>query len=515
MKKIVSIFLSLMILTSVLIAASAEGAYPMEGDKQLTVYLVGGLTMHSDYVSEDESPYHRYIEEYTGVDVEWQRAPAGADENMAYNMMIASGKYPDIVYNWNLPTYAETAIADGIMQPIEDYMEFAPALSAYIERHPEVRKAITTDNGHMYAFPFLYEDPQYLGTTQGVSVNMKLLAQTGLDKPVTMADWEEVLYAFKDLEECDYPFCVSDNFEPRVWFGNAFGFNGYDRYYVNMDGEVETWMTHPGYKEFLAVMNRWYNDGILDRDFATTDLMGLVNKIVTTNVGAVYYGLNTPARFYDQLVKRDGEFTYEPATQVVATEGDTVCYAMGANEWLGVGAFITTACSDIPTAMKFLDWFYTDEGFVVSNFGKEGESYHIGDDGKPHVNAEILNAAEGSTSALSRYTAMTGVGIGIQSIDWFNDKSLPFVPGMIEAWIKNSVAGEHHWPCVCATAEEGVELANLENSVITYAEEMYLNFIIGAEPLNKFDEYVKNINEMGLERIIEIRTQGLERYNNR
>ena len=110
---------------------------------------------------------------------------------------------------------------------------------------------------------------------------------------------------------------------------------------------------------------------------------------------------------------------------------------------------------------------------------------------------------------------MTGVGIGIQSIDWFNDKSLPFVPGMIEAWIKNSVAGEHHWPCVCATAEEGVELANLENSVITYAEEMYLNFIIGAEPLDKFDEYVKNINEMGLERIIEIRTQGLERYNNR
>ena len=40
MKKIVSIFLSLMILTSVLIAAGAEGAYPMEGDKQLTVYLV-------------------------------------------------------------------------------------------------------------------------------------------------------------------------------------------------------------------------------------------------------------------------------------------------------------------------------------------------------------------------------------------------------------------------------------------------------------------------------------------
>jgi len=514
MKKLASLILALSL--SLACFAFAEDVYPIEGGKKLTVYLVGGLTMHSDYTDESESPYHQFIEEYTGIDVDWQRAPAGADENMAYNMMIANGEYPDIVYKWDLITYAEAAIADGLILPIEDYMEeYAPALTAYLEEHPEVRKAITTDSGHTYVFPFLYEDPGVLGTTQGTSVYMGLLEEAGLDKPETLADWEEMLYAFKDIDSCTIPLAFYGSIQPRIWFGNAFGFNGYDRYYVDANGEAATWMNAEGYKDFLTTMNRWYTDGILDKDFATTDITGLVSKILTGKVGAVYYGVNTPARFYSQIVERDGAFLYEPVQQVVAEEGDPILYSMGANEWLGVGAFITTACDDVPAALQFLDWFFTEEGFLVSNFGKEGVSFDYDAEGKPQIKEEILNAAEGSTVALSRYTAMTGVGMGIQGIDWFEAKSLEFVPNMFATWTKDSEASKHHWPCISATTEEGTELAALESAVNTYADEMYLNFIIGAEPLDNYDEYIKNINEMGLERILEIKTAQLERYNAR
>jgi len=57
------------------------------------------------------------------------------------------------------------------------------------------------------------------------------------------------------------------------------------------------------------------------------------------------------------------------------------------------------------------------------------------------------------------------------------------------------------------TSEENAERADLMAQVDTYAKEMMIKFIMGAESLDNFDEYVKSVEEYGLARAIEI-TQG-------
>lgn len=53
------------------------------------------------------------------------------------------------------------------------------------------------------------------------------------------------------------------------------------------------------------------------------------------------------------------------------------------------------------------------------------------------------------------------------------------------------------------------------NDINTFKDEMYLKFIMGQEPLDNFDKYVKTIEGMGLQEAIQIQQNALERYNQR
>ena len=53
------------------------------------------------------------------------------------------------------------------------------------------------------------------------------------------------------------------------------------------------------------------------------------------------------------------------------------------------------------------------------------------------------------------------------------------------------------------------------NEINTYRDEMTLKFSFGTESLDQFDQYVKTIENMGLNRALEIQNAALERYNSR
>ena len=48
--------------------------------------------------------------------------------------------------------------------------------------------------------------------------------------------------------------------------------------------------------------------------------------------------------------------------------------------------------------------------------------------------------------------------------------------------------------------------------VNTYAEEMLLKFITGAEPLENFDKYSKDVMEYGLEEALKLYQAAMDRY---
>jgi len=525
MKRFVSLAIVLAMLLMVISVAVADDAsykgdafagYPIQTNETLRLWT-NGLGYHSDYISEDESPYHQWLEEATGVDIIWERPAAGANATQAYNLMIATGDLPDIIYKGSLPSECETMIDDGIFLVLDDYMEdYAPSLYAFLQSDPDTTRAVLSDSGHYYCFPFIRENVDWLGRNNGPTISMKMLEEVGMEKPVTIDDWDKALHAFVELDDCDIVLTGTNATRPRSAFGNAFGFQGNARYYVDEEGKAATWMNAAGYKDFLTLMHQWYVDGIIDPDFATLDLMGFVAKFVANRCGAAVYGSATPARFYLQILERDGEWEYEATQYAVANEGDPVLFPQGEALWTETGAVITTACENIGLAMRFLDYGYTKEGIELWNYGKEGESFYRDDAGNPHVMDSIINAEEGTTLALSRYTSMTGNGISIMSIAWNQEKQGKLANDMVDMWSKNAAdARLHFWPPVCASIEENSELSTIESAVTTYADEMYLNFIIGTESLDNYDQYLANLENLGISRVLEIKQVQLDRYNAR
>jgi hypothetical protein len=73
----------------------------------------------------------------------------------------------------------------------------------------------------------------------------------------------------------------------------------------------------------------------------------------------------------------------------------------------------------------------------------------------------------------------------------------------IQIWSRTEAA-DHMLPTITATPDEAEDLAEIMSEVETYREEMFVRFITGQEPLSNFDEFQARLEQMGIERAVEI-----------
>ena len=74
---------------------------------------------------------------------------------------------------------------------------------------------------------------------------------------------------------------------------------------------------------------------------------------------------------------------------------------------------------------------------------------------------------------------------------------------------------KHRIPPTTPTVEESQEQAQILGEITTYRDEMTLKFILGDVSFDEWDNYVANIEKMGIDRVLEIQNAALDRYNAR
>jgi putative aldouronate transport system substrate-binding protein len=70
-------------------------------------------------------------------------------------------------------------------------------------------------------------------------------------------------------------------------------------------------------------------------------------------------------------------------------------------------------------------------------------------------------------------------------------------------------------PPVSLTTEESAEFSKIMSDVNTYRDEMFVKFIMGAEPIENFDKFVAQMEKFNLKQAIKIQQDALDRYNAR
>ena len=177
---------------------------------------------------------------------------------------------------------------------------------------------------------------------------------------------------------------------------------------------------------------------------------------------------------------------------------------------------ITSSCENVEAAVQYLNYGYTYEGAMPYNFGIENEGFVWGEDGLPKFTDLMINNPDGMTVSNTSYVLK---GHFASRYCYPDNLAHPNVASKKEALANRTKwAGDTNeqnflqLPPIKLTAEETAERAALMAQVDTYAKEMMLKFIMGAESLDNFDKYLVEVTEYGLAGATAITQAALDRY---
>lgn len=244
---------------------------------------------YNTYAQPDEnSPYVKMAEEKFNVDFKFWFID-DTKWNDQLNVKFAAGEMPDIIkIRGGLPT-VKRWVDNGILAPIEKKMvkELAPSYYEIIENHPQSSNAwpSVSYNGKYYGLPRFSVNGEYPTV---IVWNQTWLDNVGITKtPETIAEYEDAFIKFRnndpDKNNKKDTYGLSDFTLPAIL--GAYGFPAIVDFksllqspdnltYDVKDGKVVLACIQPEMKEALALLNRWYNDNLIDPEFITSENTG-------------------------------------------------------------------------------------------------------------------------------------------------------------------------------------------------------------------------------------------------
>ena len=334
MKRILSLLVALiMMLGLVGTAVAEEFTYPMDGTVAISINF-GGENLDNNAKSAEEAFANpeKYlfnaigvVSEAAGVYVYSNGASwdSGSEE---FQYMLLGGELPDILVNNFNKTYtggAAAAIEAGYIIDLNPYTDWMPNYMAYLDENPDVRMQVTIDDGKLWGCAGV-EDTYSMYKDRGIVLRKDILDALDLEVPTTFDEFEAVLYAVKEA----YPDMIPFSSEMRwMYLQHMFSSlsNAYNCSYpfYCVDGEnVEFAMYSEGYKTFLQRIATWYEDGLIDPDFASINKGGVRGKLANGEVFAANQQASNSATSVKSCTIEGAEFVAIPA--LVLNEGDPV-----------------------------------------------------------------------------------------------------------------------------------------------------------------------------------------------
>jgi putative aldouronate transport system substrate-binding protein len=505
-------------------------AAPRSASAELSYWTPIASNVAGTLKSYNEMTCYKELEKITDVRITFQHVPDNPQSQDAFNLLVASGRYPDIIeYNW-LNNYAggpARAVRDGLIQRLNPFLEAGklPHFAKVLADHPEWRRMIQTDEGDIYAFPFLRGDPG-LQTFAGPWVRMDHLEKAGIkNTPKTIDDWTAMFKTLKgkDLngngKADEYPFTtwLFGQGHRAIDYSGAFaGAYGTTLGFYNEGGTVKYGPVEPAFRDFMALLVDWNKQGFIHPDtFTMTQAQWdaqMLNGNISSGVMLVGGGigrLTTLAR------------PTQPKWKIVGVQypslkpGGRSAFGQYENAYPGgASAAITSQCRNVDAALKVLDYPYSPEGGMLFNFGKLGEQYDMVN-GFPKWRPNIVNPPKlPLAQSIAQHARSNFSGPFVQDIRYLQQYfAFPEQKAAYETWSK-----EDHsrvMPPVTPTQAESRRFGRIMTEVNTRVQAGFAKVVTGAVPLSGWDAVVADLKAIGIDEAIGIQQAALTRYVNR
>jgi putative aldouronate transport system substrate-binding protein len=497
---------------------SPRAGLPITDERtDIDVWATWGGSGISMYLTDwNDAVGFKAVEEKTNIHVNWTIASEGSEQE-AFNLLMVSDVYPDIIMGFT--TYytggLDHALENDIIIELEDVINtYMPNYWSRISVNEERVKNVKTDSGKFLAIYKVMSEKQ--APWGGQTIRKDWLDDLGMGIPETYDELYDVLVAFRDVKGAGKPMKLGNNGD-TFGYAMAGGF-GTAATMVQKDGKVYYGPMLPEYKQYLELTKKWYDEGLIDRDFASSspfDFADWYNENTGYSFGFATVGT------YEEVGGQSTNPNYLTigVKNPVMNKGDASRFGIIARD-IESGHVISSQCDQIEICARWIDYLYSDEGAVLVNFGKENETFFFDEEGHPTLDAEALEDMYGAP--FSSLQMVTGpVDMSYYSIKYNGYGLKKASMGMNysymeagQAWLENDASALIP-PFVTLTADETYEYNAIFTDAETLVQETTVKIITGAEPMEAYDRMLDTLRDMGIDKCVEIQQSALDRYNSR
>lgn len=541
MQKVLAFVLSLVLLLS-LVPFGVSVVAEEEEVKTLKVLGPEGTTGKFKFSERDHysiwPKFEELMAEY-GLDLEFEVVASDQYQTAIQTRMNTATDLPDFA---NVTALGQATILEmasrGLFQalnPIIDEYSDGTAKEFFGPGGLGERSHLlnTTVDGEVYWISQI-QATSYGGNPGSTNILLQIrrdwLDAVGLPVPTTTTEFKDALIAFQenDVNGSGTPdeiisidlsgFAANGLAEA---FGLVYGMVGF-----NMENGVPTEVTSPwhqeGIKDYFTYLNELYELGLID-----PIVIGATepNQNIENNKAAAVSNY-TMATWNEPLVAGVDNAMYEPIGPLVYDGGDAEYPAILAIEppELSYNNWAFTSVAEDPEAnARLLDLLCSETYMELTQWGIEGETFEVDEDGNKHLLPIALHDA---------YDEAYDAGFVVGDFLWANGSIFPkrrFVP--IENEIEQVRVGfplksefqervmdypfttplgtGNYLPV--ASNEQLQRQSELSTDLDTLSQEIASNLIFGDYSVDDLDMYVEELNALGLQDLVEITQTRMDR----
>lgn len=465
-----------------------------------------------------ETTFYTEMDKRTGVHVEVTSVPIFMAMEQ-FNIMMAGGDLPDMLDSFALlyPSGVDHAVDEGLIVDMNDFLsEWMPNYEYALSLNPRFIQDSTSAEGRLtHANTLMIEDE---GVTVGMMIRQDWLDDVGLDLPETYDDYYEALTAFK--VKLNKPGAMNMHFlgcTVNVTGGfETVGFYTEDEEtlpFMNIQGTASFGPMNEGYRSYLETMARWFDEDLIFQDYASDTRQEMMDAGISNDEQGIFsINRDNMVKYQNAARLIDADATIAGAYDMRAYEGQEI-HVKYPGQTIIYGVAISADCANIKLAARWLDYCYSEEGTILCNYGVEGEGLQYDGQGNPGYTDLVLHNEEmTSIACCAIYSKYGGAMLcyGRRNFGSYDDQ----MREMVDFWDNNSDY-EYIYPAKAGlTTEESEEISAHMAEIRSYVTEMTNKFITGATPLNDeaWDKYVSVLKDLGVERLVEIKQDALDRY---
>lgn len=354
-----------------------------------------GLTV-PDGVDVSNNEFINIVKKYANVDLKISE-PSYQDFETKITLMLSSGNIPDIVHTY-LNTDADKKGDEGAFIDLKSYYDKSKMIQKYIT--PQMMELAKSASGHNYRIPMAYDQ-----APQGswIVARGDLVKKYNNNKfPTSVDEWLNLFRAEKKADPKSMPLSNRITGDQGINYGGAviydmFGANPYGTRIQN--GKVISNFSLPECKKATQIMKQMYDEGILDKEFATNDDSKWFAKKKNNNVIVEINSADQIIPSY-QVSGRKGlsdpttktnEYVFAPMLTTFPSEVKDPKYVYPFQSWpiVSHGLYISSKCKDKDRAFKVIEGFSSDDLYNMIFWGKQGTEYTV-QNGQKVINTDKM-----------------------------------------------------------------------------------------------------------------------------